>query len=272
MKSRPIHDKIKIVSAHIIKNFRNAWRFRTAGLNTIFNPFFSMFTFLITYSAVFVSSNVDDLGFVQKSNYVLYVLTGFVVYSSFRLTWGRTSLIGEKMMLTLEGNLLAPGNRLYFMIGKSFEAFLEIFFVLILSAFAIFFLKPQINLINLALGILAILCVIIIFISLDFIVSAIGIAQEGISYLLSTYIPKIIMLISCIYYPIEVIPRIFQPIVYINPIYYAVNFFRAGFMPAHFPLGTVGPIIYLIVLALITPILSIKIFEWVLRRWGIRGY
>jgi ABC-type polysaccharide/polyol phosphate export permease len=187
------------------------------------------------------------------------------------LAWGRTSLLGEKVMQTLDGMLLAPRNRLYIMFGKAVQSFVEIIITVIFFAVAIIFLQPQINLFNLLVGVLSLIFLFVIFISLDFIVSAIGLAEEGIEGFITTYVPRAFLLIGCVYYPVDVIPEFARPFVYLNPLYHAVNLFRSAFMTADLRFGFL-PLVYLAILTLVLPILAAFLFDFVLRRWGIRGY
>lgn len=266
-----ISDKIRVLWAYALKDLRSAFRFKISLLNTILAPILTAASFLVTYAAIFFGAKTEDLGFVQKSNYVIYILTGFLVYSIFRLAWGRTSLLGEKVMQTLDGMLLAPRNRLYIMFGKAVQSFAEIFVTVVFFAIAIILLQPRINLFNLLAGVLSLIFLFVIFLSLDFIVSAIGLAEEGIEGFITTYVPRALLLIGCVYYPVDVIPEFARPLVYLNPLYHAVNLFRSAFMTADLRFGFL-PIIYLAVLTLVLPILATFIFDFVLKRWGIRGY
>jgi len=266
-----ISDKIRVLWAYALKDLRGAFRFKISLFNTILAPILTAASFLVTYAAIFFGAKTEDLGFVQKSNYVIYILTGFLVYSIFRLAWGRTSLLTEKVMQTLDGMLLAPRNRLYIMFGKAVQSFAEIFITVIFFAIAIIFLQPQIKLYNLVIGILALIFLFIIFLSLDFIVSAIGLAEEGIEGFITTYAPRAFLLIGCVYYPVDVIPAFARPFVYLNPLYHAVNLFRSAFMTADLRFGFY-PLIFLALLAFVLPILAAFLFDFVLRRWGVRGY
>lgn len=273
MIKEDIISKIRTVKAYAVKDLKNTFRFKLAIFNFILAPFLTMFSFLITYSAVFFGAKTDDLGFVQKENYVIYLLTGFLVYSCFRLAWGRTNLIGEKVMQTLDGMLLAPSSRLYILMGKAVQSFVEIFIVVFAFVVMVFLLQPPtIYWKNLIIGSVAVIFVFIIFLSLDFIVTAIGLAQEGIASFITTYVPKGFLLVGCVYYPVDIIPKFARPLVYLNPLYHGVDLFRSGFMQADLRFGLEIPFLYLLILAVVLPIISVFVFEYVLKRWGIRGY
>ncbi|MBU1674091.1 ABC transporter permease [Patescibacteria group bacterium] len=267
-----LKNRFIVAWAYIVKDMKNLFRFKVAVFNFVFAPFLTMISFMMVYSAVFFVGGVEDLGYVQQSNYIIYLLTGFMAYSCFSVSWRKTTMLDEKVMLTLEGILLTPRNRLYIMVGKGAKALFEVMIVVIMFTAIIAFFHPTIDWLSLFYGALALFLVFIIFLNIDFMVSAIGLAEEGISSFFSTYLPRFILIISCVYYPIESIPEQLRFIVYINPAYYGVNMFRSGFMQADLPFGIAGPLIYLLILAIIIPILAVLLFNWILRKWGIKGY
>ncbi|MFH1425968.1 MAG: ABC transporter permease [Candidatus Kerfeldbacteria bacterium] len=265
-------NRLRILWAYIIKDLKDVFRFRFSILNFIFSPMLTMVSFFMVYASVFLIGNVDDLGYVSESNYVIYLLTGFMAYSCFNLTWGKTDLHIEKLMLTLEGVLVSPRSRLYIMVGKGIRGFIEILIIVSLFIPIVWLLHPAIDWPALAVGSLALLLMFIIFISFDFIISAIGLAQEGISGFFTNYIPRAFLIVGAVYFPKQIIPEYFQWLVDINPVYHGVNLFRAAFMTADLPYGTWISLLYLIILAIITPIIAAWTFDYVLKRWGIRGY
>lgn len=265
-------NRLRVLWAYAAKDLKNLFRFKFSIVNFIFSPLLTMISFFMVYASVFLVGNVDDLGYVQENNYVIYLLTGFLAYSCFHLTWGKTDLHVEKLMLTLEGILVSPRSRLYIMAGKGFQAFMEILIIVLLFIPMVALLKPEVNWQALAIGAFGLLLIFIIFISFDFIVSAIGLAQEGFSGFLTNYVPRAFLVVGAVYFPKEVIPEYFQWLVDINPVYHGVNLFRSAFMTADLPYGVTPSLIYLMVLAVVTPVVAAWLFDFVLKRWGIRGY
>lgn len=260
------------IKAYTKKELKQSLRFRIGFFNRMLAPTLTMVTFFFTYSAVFFVTDVTDVGYVEKQNYVIYLLTAFLAYSFFRLPWGRTSLMQEKIMQTLDGMLLAPGSRLYILIGKASRVFIEIAMSVVIFIATIAFLRPPISAKSLLLGSFSLVLLFVIFISVDFIVSAIGLANEGWAQFFVSYLPRGIALVGCAYYPVDVIPEILRPLVYINPLYHAVNLFRSAFMEADLRFGMEVSFLYLLVLAIILPIISGFFFDWALKKWGVRGY
>ena len=271
--SRPRPERLRVIKAHMIKDLKQAFRFRISLLNTILAPILTMTSFLITYSAIFFGSGTDDLGYIDKGNYIVYILTGFLTYSAFHLMWGRTALGGEKVMLTLQGILLAPGSRLFIVAGKAVRALFEIslttfFFAVMLVILDVPDLRPM----NVLYGVLALFALMFIFLGLDFMLTSVGMAQEGLAGFISSYAPKGFLLLGCVYYPIDVIPEFARPLVYLNPVYHAVNIFRSGFMEADLRFGIAIPLITMIAAAAFLLPASAYVFDWILKKWGIKGY
>ena len=254
------------------KDLKGMFRFKLGIFSMILTPFLTMASILITYSAVFFGTGVTDLGFVNKSNYVIYLVTGFLVYTVFRLAWGRTSLNGEKIMQTLDGVLLAPGSRIYILLSKGLIAFIDIGLAALAFGVILFLLRPQVIWLNFFVGLAALFFVFVIFISFDFILTAIGLFNEGIAGLMVSYLPKGFLLIGCVYYPITIIPEPFRILVYLNPLFYGTNLFRSAFMNVDLSFGIWGPFISLFIFAATLPFISVKVFEYILDKKGVRGY
>lgn len=260
---------IRSIKAYTIKEFKESIRFKLGFLNRLVAPALTMVSFFVTYSAVFFGGNVDDLGYMNKSNYVIYLLTAFLTYTFFRLTWGRTNLSSEKGGGTLEGMLLAPGSRMYILAGKASRIFFEIFISVLIFIVALLFLGSDINLKGLIVGSISLVLLFIIFISIDFISTAIGLAHVSIAGMINSYLPRAIALLGCAYYPVDIIPDFAKPLAYLNPLYHAVNLFRSGFMEADLRFGMVIPLVYLFVLAVVFLTISGFFFDWALKKWGI---
>ncbi|MBU0579692.1 MAG: ABC transporter permease [Candidatus Margulisbacteria bacterium] len=262
----------KVAWAYIVKDFRNLFRFKLTLLNFVFSPLLTMVSFLLVYASVFTVGGVDDLGYVQQENYLIYLLTGFVAYSCFQVSWQKSNLSGEKIMQTLEGILLTPRNRLYIMIGKASRSLFEVMIIVLVFSVLMYLLEPSIDWSRLLIGSLGLGFIFVIFMNIDFIISAIGMSEEGFQAILTTYIPRGFLLISCVYYPIATLPEWLHWLVFINPVWYGVNIFRSAFMAADLPYGIFGPMVYLAVLAIILPFIAARVFEYVLRKYGIKGY
>ncbi|MBU1118967.1 ABC transporter permease [Patescibacteria group bacterium] len=269
---KALNGRLRVLWGFCVKELQELFRFKLEILKFAFAPLLTMMSFFMVYSAIFLSSDTTDLGYVQKSNYVLYLLTGFLAYSCFHVTWGKTNLRYEKIMLTLEGMLLSPRSRLYMMMGKGIKALLEISIIILIFTVLLFLMRPEVNWTMLGYGIIALVLVFIIFISFDFIVSAIGLSEEGLSGILVNYLPRAFLILSAVYFSIEAIPEYLRFLVYINPVYIAVNIFRSAFMDADIHFGLLGSLLYLLLLSITVPYFAAKIFDFILKKWGIRGY
>ena len=256
--------------AIVVKDLQDAYRFKFFLSTRFFTPVLNMVSFLLVYAAVF--QHVNDVGYVQKSNYVTYLVTGFLAYNFFRMGWNATRLKMEKNMQTLEGVLLAPINRLYLLIAKALRAFLELSIDTIIFIILLIYLRPTVYPVELIIGIAAIALLAVIWISIDFVVSAIELSSEGIAATISEYLPRAVMLISAVYYPISSLPKWLQDIALLNPVYHAVILFRSAFIPQIFIVPPILSFAYLLILAITLPFLSVRIFNYLFTRFGIKGY
>jgi ABC-type polysaccharide/polyol phosphate export permease len=265
-------DRAKIGWVFFRKDFNNTYRFKSALIGSILNPFLSAVSLFVTYSAVFFVGGVEDIAFVNKQNYVIYLMSGFLALNFARTCWGATALRWEKIMMTLDGMFLAPVGRLWILFGKSISVLFSISLSSIPYVLILLILGPRIeSYVNLVLGIISLFLMMAIFLSVDFVVSAISLSEEGYAGIIRTWVPRAISLLSCVYYPPEVFPEVFRPIVYLNPAYHGVNLFRSAFMEN----GVTSPwfsFLYLLTLGVVLPPLCVRIFESILGRFGIRGY
>ena len=175
-------------------------------------------------------------------------------------------------MLTLEGTLLAPVNRLYILMGKAVRAFLELLVDSAIFIILLLFLHPRIDWPMLGVSIIGLFCLYIIWISVDFIVSGIQLSEEGLASLLSEYVPRVIMFISAVYYPVETLPKILRTLSYANPVYHAVVLFRSAFYLPAKDVNILVSISILLILACIMPFVSVRLFDEIYKKYGIKGY
>jgi len=264
--------KIRIWWAFFTKDFKNTYRFRGTIVRDVFQPITSFLSLLLTYSAVFFVGKVASVGYIDRSNYLVYLSSGFLAYSFARTCWNKTSLRWEKYMLTLEGVLVSPVNSAYILAGKSFNAFFSVGlstlpYVLVLIMLA----PPIVSLTRLVAGILCLFCLFSLFLSIDFMLSGLEMSGEGWTDFIRTYAPMGFGLLSCVYFPPSILPRLIRPLVWINPIYITVSVFRSAFIPTTVS-NIYAALAYLMALATIMPVLATKVFEYLFYERGIKGY
>jgi len=254
------------------KDFKNTYRFRSALAGQILSPFLGAISLLVTYSAVFYVGGVEDIAYVNKQNYVVYLMTGFLALTFVSRCWGGAGLNWEKIMMTLDGIFLAPVNRLWILLGKS----LNVLFSVGLSAIPYILILVVVragitSYLKLAVGIAGLFLMLAIFISIDFVISGISLSEEGYASIIRTWLPRGVSLFSCVYYPVDVFPKLLRPFAYLNPAYHGVSLFRSAFIEGGISHPLVS-IVYLLLLGTIGPPVAVWFFETLFKRYGVRGY
>ena len=112
--------------------------------------------------------------------------------------------------------------------------------------------------------------------SIGLIIAGFGISHEEQVQLIM-FILKFVFLFSCINYPKEIFPEIIQFIVVMNPFYYLIDLLRiVWYMGVDYDtaIRLLSPIHIIIILTLVilSPVISISLFNRVYKKYGIRGY
>jgi ABC-type polysaccharide/polyol phosphate export permease len=85
----------------------------------------------------------------------------------------------------------------------------------------------------------------------------------------------VFFLFSCISYPFEIFPGVFQDIINLNPLYYVFDFLRLVWIENN-PIISVSShftsFFILIICSIIIPTLSIFLFNRLYKKFGIAGY
>ena len=264
--------RISVAWIFFKKDFRNTYRFKSTLVGQILSPFFAAISLFVTYSAVFIVGGVTDIAYVNRENYVIYLMAGFLALTFARSSWGGTDLRWEKIMMTLDGIFLAPVGRLWILVGKAINVLFKVALSSIPYIAILLILGPRIiSPINLVLGILSLFLMLSIFLSIDFVISGISLSEEGYASIIRTWVPRGVSLFSCVYYPIEIFPKFVHPLILLNPAYHGVNLFRSAFIEN----GIVNPwtsFLYLLVLGIVLPPTAVTFFEYLFKRFGIKGY
>jgi len=171
--------------------------------------------------------------------------------------------------------MVAPTNRFILLFGILIAEFLMDCVPLIIL-FCIAFILYPIHIFLIFLILLIYFSIYLILASIGLLISAFSLShEEYIHYLLITV--KILLLFSCTHYPKEIFPKLIQFFVSLNPFYYIFDLLRLIWYLG-IDYGTAIEFISIIHIAtflslvIITPIISIIIFNWVYKKFGITGY
>jgi len=212
-------------------------------------------------------------GPISPQTMINFFIVAFLADSFFRsILWGSAvHLYNEQVAGTLEILYVSPVNLYTWMIAKSFsgaiDALTSIAISLPLAYFAFGFTFGAIN------GLTAILSISLTLVSLY----SIGFAFAGIGLIIkqpwafSNTIQPYVFLLSCIYYPITILPSWLQNVSRALPTYYGYKLARDALLYGKGITDVSGDLLYLTLLTLICVfigLLSFKYLDRLIRKHG----
>lgn len=270
-----IKDNLKLLSALVIKEFKLKFRYKYKFILSIINPSLGFIIPYLVFRKLFQALGDDSFGIWTPQNYVIFILTGIIVVLIINIIsiYGK-SFLQEKYWKTLSGIFMSPLNISLFLIAKLVTELLVLGIPLVV-VFIVCFIITQASFISI-LAILGIFfCSCFFIASLGLAIGSFRISIEGNYTVLFTII-QFFLIFSCYKYPRDFFPWYLQFIININPFYYYWDLMRNIFVFGFdFVLFNPNFLIHLIIILSFTtvfPILSIKFFNIVYRKYGITGY
>lgn len=267
-----IKHNISQVIAVTEKDVKLNLRFKLQIIVNYLNPIITILMPLIIFQTLF-NKNVS-FGPWTPENYAVFIL------SAYNLTLLTNTIKGfpeqlrrEKFWKTLPALMIAPFNRIDLLLG--------IFLTNIILISVPFILFLIITLIVYPISFWTLIFVLFIYLLISLIFSGIGLLL-GVFAISKENIWRILLLAldlffwaSCLSYPFDLFPGIFQLFISFNPLYYIFTFLRMAWIDNNVILTLINFYHYFIVLlltAIIFPIITIYIFNKVYRKYGIVGY
>jgi ABC-type polysaccharide/polyol phosphate export permease len=260
------------ISAIVEKDLKLKMRFKTSAILNFITPILAIILPLIIMRQLFTFT--DNFGPWNEENFMVFQ---FVTYQLFTMVALQGAFSGnlqtEKVWHTLQAIIIAPFNRSNLLIGTFFSHFIftstnfllffglcyffyPISFLTILGIFLIYFLFAM------------------IFGGIGLIIGIFAVSKEGYTPYL-TLIIRIIFMFSCISLPFEYFPGYIQNIIDLNPLYYFINLARLVWVENNIFYTFSTNFIELISLigsGVVFPIIGIKIFNYMFKKYGISGY
>lgn len=206
--------KYKDLLVELVKNdlkvkYKNSY---LGVLWSLINPLMMMIVLTIVFSAVF-RHNID--------NFPLYVLTGRLIYSFFSesTSFAMDSILsnGQLIKKVYLPKYLFPISRIVSSYITSIVAIIPIFLVMLITGVPFRWTMLQL--------IIPLLLLLAISLGIGLILSTIAVFFNDIKHLYSVIL-MILMYMTPIFYPAEIIPEKYRIIVELNPIYSILNMFR----------------------------------------------
>jgi ABC-type polysaccharide/polyol phosphate export permease len=252
------------------KEFKLMIRFKTAYLLNMFvNPVLSIIPLFIIYYGFLHYTDASDFGGVNLDNYIAFLIFGIVSQTFF---YNGTNVFAlkfkeEKYWQTIESLFLAPINYLSLIFGVGINVILNLMpLLLIFMLIASVFSAP--SLISIPLIVLMMILLLLFCLGFGLIYGALTLFSENFDPLFRYFIAGW-TLASCFAYPITIIPEAFRPIILANPVYQAVNFTRELWINNFFDFNA---FLYVLIFAIIMPVIAVFLFKIAWKRMEIQGY
>ncbi len=276
VKWKSIKRYIRQISVLVEKDIALNARVKINLFTKLLNPIIQLLLFIFIFGILFNIKEGFRIGYWYAENYILFLLIAFSLqFSKSILTKYDSSLQAEKYWNTLSAIMVAPVNRFTLLTSFLISEFLLISIPLVVL-FVIAFILFPISILYLFLTILIFFSIYLIFASIGLILGVFRISNEKLSHY-SDLALRLIFLFSCTNYPKEFFPDIIQNIVILNPFYYLFDLLRLTWYlginyDAAITYITPTHIITLLLLTIISPVISIYLFDRIFKKYGITGY
>ena len=272
LNRRILYDFVTKIIAITEKDLRLRLRFKYDVFVSFINPIISIVMPIIIIGQ-FLQYNAN-FGRWTETNYYIFILMAYnIILLESIIGEFPTQFMREKFWKTLPSLMIAPFNRFNLLFGIFFSHLIIIsipFTIIFILCYLIF----PVSFLTILFVLLIYFIIAMIFSSLGLIIGSFAISKENISRFLSFSI-TIVFLFSCITYPFELFPGLFQKLINLNPLYYIFDFIRLAWIEDNLLITIMSHPIHLIILMItsfIVPILSIYIFNEVYKKFGIVGY
>lgn len=206
----------------VIRDIKVKYKHSILGiLWSVLNPLLTMLVISIVFSELFQSS-------VQ--NFSVYLISGNIIFSFFSeaTSMSMTSIIGGAQLIK---KVYIP--KYIFPLSRNLSSFVNLLFSLIAVALIMIITKVKISLAILFMPIILIL-LLIFAIGFSLILSAYAVFFRDIIHFYSVLI-MLLMYLTPLFYPEEIIPERYKIFLYLNPLYYFVKSFRLTILYAQMP-------------------------------------
>ncbi len=187
-------------------------------------------TFFIAFVFVWESAfaqGFKGMGNLTKETFVTFILSGTLIWQAIGINLGPIShvFVREKYMRTSVYFFLSPGSRIAFLLAKAGVALLQILITnMILILIALYFFEFEFKG-SLFLALLVFILTFLCFHGLGICIAALGAWREGIADFSWTF-SSVLLILSGVWYPVEIFPEPLQSISKILPTTKAIEMIR----------------------------------------------
>jgi ABC-2 type transport system permease protein len=258
--------------AQLIREIRASYAFVERNFNLVrrywgWELVWLTYSIATTLSITYIGAGMEAISGVQvdTSYLIMYLLIGTMVWRFLAIVFDNISemIAWERWEDTIEYTFMAPVTRFTQMMGQTVFAILYslIFTGLILGVVALFF-NLDLSEANLVGATVMLLAGSLSFVGLGIVASVLPLLFPERGAQMTHVIQAIFLLISGVYYPIEVLPEWMQPLARISPATFVLEGMRATILEGA-PTRTLWPLIW--------PLLAAGLAAIPLGLWVFRG-
>lgn len=254
-----------------VAEIRKYYRWKERIVWDIFGTLIFLLSFLLVWSAIF-SSNPVEIGGLNQSNYVTFLITGTLLWQVIGLSLGPLphTFVREKYARSSTYFFLSPASRLAFLFAKAVTSLVEIFLTGGIILIVVLFFYPFAFHGSLLLAALIFILTFLSFSGVGMIFAAFSSWREGIANF-SFIISDVLMLLSGVFYPLEVFPESIRVFCNALPTTQAINSIRAVGMNGATISQLIPQLTYLTIFSVISISLAYLAFKFIEKKAMLIG-
>ncbi len=216
----------------VVHNVRASWAFVERNFNLVKRYWGWEFVWLAysiasTLSITYIGAGMESITGAQvDTDYlVMYLLIGTLVWRFLSIVFDNISemIAWERWEGTIEYTFMAPVTRLTQMMGQTaFSILYSLLFTGVIAAIVAVFFRLDLSQANLLGAVVMLLAGSLSFIGLGMVASVLPLLFPERGAQMTNVVQAIFLLISGVYYPVEVLPTLFQPLARISPATYVL--------------------------------------------------
>ncbi len=272
IKKQRIINNFRKIYALTRKNVKLLLRFKLALLVSMIVPIISIIMPIIVMNTIFEFNS--NLGPWNSSNFLIFTFSAYNIYLlKNEMDQFPIRINEEKYWQTLPALIIAPMSRYILLIGIFLSHLILIAPPFIIFLILCYIINP-ISIITFFAILIIYLLIALVFSSIGLFLSVLAISKES-AYRSTGFFLSIIFWLSCVTYPYEIFPKTFQNVINLNPLYYIFDILRLSWIEDNINFTFQHHFIHFIILFSISlsfPIIGVRIFNVIYKKYGISGY
>ena len=267
-----LKDNFSQIYAIAEKNVKLQLRFKLNWILGMTFPILGIILPLIVMGQLFGFS--DNFGPWNRDNFVVYQFTSYqisLIYQIMSRFQGNIAL--EKGGNTLPAIFIAPFKRINLLLGI-FCTHIVLIFIPFMFFFVLCYLFYPISIFTIFFTFVVYLMMGLFFTGIGLIFAVLVIARENLIMLLSLPL-TMAMMFSCLTLPFAFFPNTYQFFASLNPFYYIFNIVRLVWIENNIIISLSSHTLTFIIVfftAILSPLIGLKLFNYVYDKYGITIY